>query len=226
MNKSIKDISEQLFQFTWGICEDGYEISFVKGNPNPKVILSGERSRDERDILEKSNRMKFYNPFVDTPELARHFATLCRDENGIIEEQSALKFANKYGLLGVVNESIEEWSEYSNFLKLLFDSLDQKKNGVECAKTIFNESDITPRFSIKIEGENSGAKHKRYLQIFPQRLIAAMWLMAAEELTKGVSMKACQRIGCSGWTSARSNKKYCSSACKQAAYRIKKTQPF
>ena len=66
------------------------------------------------------------------------------------------------------------------------------------------------------EGEN------RYgLHLYPKGLIGALWLQFAQSIDRNVQSKKCRN--CSNWFRAnRSDRRYCSSACKQKAHRARK----
>lgn len=215
---------ERLFQFEWAYCQDGYAVKgHIAPPPDPDCLITGERRDSARDIWAKSSDLKSYQPFIDAPGLAREFAGLKRRADGYIDTESAIEFAKKYGVLGLSgDETIEGWSRYADFFQRIFSRLVGGDAGIKEAMGLFNGSQLTPKFSVFIAGEDKGAKHRRSIHIMPQRLISAMWLMVAEELTKGVSLQACRRSGCSKWVTLRSNKKHCSNACRQAEYRARK----
>ena len=71
--------------------------------------------------------------------------------------------------------------------------------------------------------------HAFWHSLVPDDLVAAAWAQVARAVGGGVDLAVCERDGCGAWyeihpSQTRSDRAYCSNACKQAAYRNRKAK--
>lgn len=222
-NKNAFDDSE-LFDFEWFVCQSGHvtqKATAVRPEKiSRKFILStdGERYWDEIMPRQK-NEEKRYNPFINAPGLAKEFAQLpvSRDKK-IVDHTAAIKFANKYGLLGVdflsgrEPEKLKDWYD----LVILFDEIYGlvQMNLPQHAHLLFNKFGPSPKFKLSLC--NAELKRHRFLEIRPATLLGAMWIMLANDIGRGCDLQACKNPGCGTWFRKKSNKLFCTPKCKMA----------
>ena len=90
------DIRQDLFQFKWGVCIDGY-----------RGIISREGYNGSHDYLEPNSvNYRFYQPATDCPDLIFRFA---RMSNTVI---AANEFVNEFGSIGL--DSLAPWNTSRN----------------------------------------------------------------------------------------------------------------
>lgn len=195
-----------LFKLAWAVDPAGYVIDEA-GAIKPK----------------HGKRWKKYDPFQRPGMgLARTFSRI-PVRGGSLDRKRVFAFANDYGLLGinqsygVEKEDLEAWRDAVLSLRSIFDAIDKGKS--EDALYYFNGSGKAPlmRLNIPIEKEI----RKRSLELTPETLYGAMWLMAANELSLGTQHQKCKAPGCAEYFPRRRNKKFCSDSCKMAAHRAK-----
>lgn len=216
--------STNLFKMQWPRDLSGYE--FIEFSSH---TISNERSLIElpkqsyKRICPKNKNWRYYDPFTEAPELAREFSQLRVNDNEV-EEDAALEFINRYGLLTMrtpengQGETLDDWGNLIVGFRKVFKLIDTHK-GKEAAIT-FNQANLNVKMSLEISEGNT--QNKRGLNIFPATLYGAMCLMVSDEITKGVQVKQCQVPKCANWFPVRSNKKFCSNACRQAKHRKNK----
>lgn len=213
----------ELFDLEWIVSQSGHEITEEPKSEN----LSGRSQlinglAQTKKIAPKGNRWKRYNPFLECPGIAREFASLpINFQNDEVEHVAAIRFANKYGLLGLEfsggrkSEDLKGWSYLINTLDDIFLFIDSGE--IEGACTVFNKYGPEPRLQMRITP--AILKRDRFFEIQPCSLYGAMWIMVAEELSHGSQLQKCEMPGCEKWMKKRTNKRFCSAKCKQAAYR-------
>lgn len=190
-----------LLSMIWGVDQSGYQIL-------------------DSCVLPTRKRWKAYDPFEDRSGLARKFSKI-PVRNGTADGTAVLEFANQYGLLGLGRsdgmepENLEEWASEILSVRYIFTQL-KKGDQEEAAYAFTGKYVVLPmRLSVHLQGK----PNQRVLQMAPSTLCGAIWLMVADEIAKGAQYKSCKAPGCLEWFPIRSNKKFCSEACKQAAYR-------
>lgn len=214
----------RLFEFEWFVSQAGYVTQTATATSPEKIsrkfILStdGERYWDEIMPRRKAKEKK-YNPFKDAPGMAKEFSKLpvCRDAE-IVDPVSAIKFANRYGLLGTdfLNgrepEKLKDWYD----LVILFDEIyGLVQMGLpQHAPLLFNHFGPSPKFKLSLC--NAKLKRQRFLEIRPATLLGAMWIMLANDIGRGCDLQACKNPGCGIWFPKKSNKLFCHSNCKMA----------
>lgn len=207
----------------WAVNQSGHEILDEKIPKNltgrSRVIAELARSRK---IVPKGTQWRKYNPFFQNPGIAREFSKLpLKADNEEIDHTAAIRFANKYGLLGLSRsdgrepEDIQHWSDMIARFDEIFFLIDQGLNDAACK--VFNEYGPEPRLKLLVT--KASMKRDRFFEIRPTTLYGAMWIMVANELSRGTQLQHCQMPGCEIWVQKRVNQRFCSSKCRQAAYR-------
>lgn len=219
----MKNQESRLFDITWIVNEGGYEISranMPKDSTIREMIFSDYRAVDL--IVPCKDKWKKYNPFESGLGIAKEFSCIPFDlKTKQIDESAAIQFANRYGLLGLNHsngkggEPLNEWADMIILFWEIFNLID--KNLHEAARTVFNN--FGPKPQLKLSISTGDRKWLRSLEITPTSLYGAMWIMVANAITKGTQLQECKMLGCGKWVPIRSNKKYCSDACKQSFYR-------
>jgi len=227
MPKKRATEDEQLFELEWSVCKAGYKIAYATA-PIPKMVtkkyilgLDGERYHDEISPLTEG-RVRKYNPFIEHPGLPKEFSCIPFDgDRKKLNEEAVLKFAGRYGLLGIHHpnekypESLDDWYEYVILFSQIYFLI--KMGSSNHAQMLFNNFGPSPKFNVTIC--DAPIKRHRFLEIKPTNLLGAMWMMLANDIGKGCDLQSCQNPGCGIWFNRKSNKRFCSDACKMAWHR-------
>jgi len=193
-----------LIEFEWGRCIDGYRV--VKD------------SRGDQDVIAVSTRFELYRP-VEFPVLFQTFADTPADVGG------ALNFVNKFGALGGLgnirqgNEQFHSFIEFQSSLRQAID-LAQAADWaglIECYnKNQFGRGRLNSQLCHQPFG-------KVALVFVPTNLIQFLWLQFALHVGSDAKLLRCERCGApfrvGTGTGRRDTAKFCSNACKVAAFR-------
>jgi hypothetical protein len=199
----------EMIEFEWGRCIDGYRIS-----------------QDGENIEPISRRFEKYRP-MSFPVLFQDFIDIPP------EGQGALDFSNKFGTLGGavgrynISESLYLFLLRQEHLRqaiklsesadwpALVDLFNTDKYGT------FTRGFLTPRLRHQPRG-------KVVLVFEPTNLIQFLWLQFALHLGSGAKLLRCERCGSpftvGTGTGRRETAKFCSNACKVAAFRNRHAQ--
>ncbi|MGE0109048.1 MAG: hypothetical protein AB7S81_04700 [Bdellovibrionales bacterium] len=221
--------NDVLFDMEWSVDQSGYHVEHDKISEDVKgrERLYAEASKTDW-LVPRGGKMRKYNPFLQTPEVARVFSKLPLDpKTREVMPEAAVEFANKYGLLGVGifnkkgGEDLKEWSSIIDRFSDIFSLLDEGYAEIACYS--FNEFS---NWGLVMRPSISPAKKKgdRVFEINPKYLCGAMWIMLADELSRGTQLKSCGNPECSTWIKKRSNKKFCSDRCKQRMFRVRQKE--
>ena len=179
----------ELFKCEWPVHQDGY---LIKGKT--------------RQILPVSSDAVIYNP-LDHSGLFYDFAKIQQTEAGVLE------FANKYGLLRTAGPNyMEQWITHIKVMNALIDSMKSDKHSKQALNTIETQMQVVPKF-------DPGTLN---IHFWPVSLLAAMYLQFALAVRGNKTYKQCAWCGTTFEITpriARSNRVFCSNACKQAEYR-------
>jgi hypothetical protein len=222
----------QMIEFTWWRCLDGYRLKqsqpcllTARGRvPIEKANLGLARFaklRPSWGIATASDRFEQTTP-LEVPAL---FARFARDTPTTPE--GILSFCNKYGLL----------TEHSPHRKpgqseVSVDSILSEQKKMRKALDLYEDKDDTTLASFwnSIERENSlrielrASREERFRMILaPPNLLMAMWMQFALSACSQSKLFRCQRCNqpftVGTGTGRRSTSKYCSNACKVAAFK-------
>jgi hypothetical protein len=196
----------EMIEFEWSRCIDGYRIS-----------------KDGEKIETASHRFEPYRPtafpvlfqtFIDTPT----------------NNQGALDFSEKFGGLGFRGEG-------TTSLELFFERQEHLRQASELAESS-NWTTLVDRFNTDEYGRSSRGflkpqlrhqpRGKVVLVFVPTNLIQFLWLQFALHLGSGAKLLRCERCGSpftvGTGTGRRETAKFCSNACKVAAFRNRHAQ--
>ena len=187
----------KLFKGTWRVYEDGYTI---------KQHRSGQK-----EIVPLGNSTVNYNLF-DQAGLFLDFINT--DES----EEACLEFTNQYGLLYSAPVFLNEWLTDKSCMKRMVEMWETGKG--KGRKEVIGQIEYgmnnpeTLLFQIDSDTLN--------MHLIPTSLLVAMYLQLA------MAMQGNKKFGHCAWCGtafeltpsvARTNRRYCSNACKQADYR-------
>jgi hypothetical protein len=171
----------------------------------------------------------------NTEEYPGLFLTFLKTEP---TEQATLRFANRYGPLGLSenNEIIRSWSdvakEHDTFagwkseiaaMRMVFDSWKTQDTDWEWLQQqidgLLTQHRVCPRFGRDVK------RGKWTLRFAPSNLAGALWLQLAESIAGDKRWEGCP--GCGQWIEVktaerRADRRYCSEACRAKAYRARK----
>lgn len=211
----------ELFEFEWNVDSAGYEIT-ISSRPalsGQRTLLSAASESATHVIRPKGGELRAYKPFADAG-VARKFSSLkVIDEK--LDTDEVLGFAAKYGILGIAKnntpERMEDWKKLASYLWLIFEHIDHDR--LDIAQGLYNHANIAPPISVRVTGAGKAGKSNYSLKLYPSSLAAAIWLMVADELTKGKKLQPCELSRCKEWFLRRTNKRFCSDKCKMSWHR-------
>lgn len=203
-----------LFVFSWEKCADGYEIRQSK------------TATDRRYLRAKSDKWKGYEFYQKQHYgISRTFSEILKYDGSRLNDERLLKFAKTYGGLGISAsnnwEPLDEWLSWAQHFKRIYDYLDGD-DVLDHARalTFYNGPPkrlfVMPRIIPNVD-ENSRSpvyKSQSFFYMQPFNLLAALYLDLGEQLTHGADLQKCANSKCIKWFKRRSNKLYCSNACK------------
>ena len=193
-----------LIEFEWGRCIDGY-----------RVVKDGDAGQDVRAV---STRFEVYHP-AEFPVLFQIFADTSADEDG------ALNFVNKFGALGGLRSIMQGNEPVHNFLKLQT----CLRQAIDLAQAA-DWASLVERYNTNQFGRgrlDSQLRHqplgKVALVFIPTNLIQFLWLQFALHVGSDAKLLRCEKCGApfrvGTGTGRRETAKFCSNACKVAAFR-------
>ena len=192
-----------LIEFEWGRCIDGYRL---------------EGGYQDRNVVAVSERFEIYRP-NELPVLFQIFADAAATEEG------ALDFVNKFGAIGGIREIRQRNEEVQTFLE----SHAQLRQAIHAADT-HDWTILVELYNTNTFGRGqliSRLRHQRggtvALVFVPTNLIQFLWLQFALHVSSDAKLLRCERCGVpfrvGTGTGRRETAKYCSNACKVAAFR-------
>ena len=206
----------ELVDFEWRRCRDHHQIVPAEPPLSEFGKLIGGRPLPER-IEPCSHSAEIYRPLSTNPALFKDFANREHSRGGMLE------FCNAFGLLDRSTfVSIEDALEAH--AKMHF-ALNQFEVGDPSKLIELFEVFEFARTSIKLRPKEGG---RVSWVLEPDSLLHAMWLQfGLHAESEGVLLK-CQwcgkpiRVGTG--TKRRNTSRYCSNACKVAAYKLRKEE--
>jgi hypothetical protein len=216
-------IPEDLIDFTWTRCVDGYRLTKSKPRHDRPPTVGIESAGD---------RFEAYRPFEKDPALHMVFG---RDMKATPE--GILKFCNRWGMPGGGRFDVPKgrgglptrtWSSMSELLAVqaaMRHGLNLYEKGeysdfVTLFNTIYGAA--WTRMELRFGPPNSSLRWV----LVPPDLIRAMWIMFAYYVSSAAELVRCgncERPVLVGTATGRRNtRKYCSPACKQAAWKRQK----
>jgi hypothetical protein len=175
------------------------------------------------------NQTEEIDPIATSPSLYLEFSNTDCSSDGV------LKFATQYGLLKMNEgpETLDMWCYHIRMMHhaiLMWHHVQHKKPA--SITEIFRAHSPIYEGGLKYSLEpvpSSSSNKEGSLQLFlePTSLLAAMWFQFAGAIDRATSFGPCEE--CSAWIdqavdSNRPDKRYCSLACKQRAYRKRKAR--
>jgi hypothetical protein len=208
-----------LIDFQWTRCPDRYEIAVVKENPRDK------KSTAHQVITAKSERFESYRPLDGFPFLFSMFADADSTPKGM------LAFTNGFGVLGdmeqgpppafgrhIHGQMLEELLQHHSMVRRALKAFEQN-DPRELIKCI-NLRRFAGATAIRLQQVAHGGMGVAFV---PQSLIQAIWLQFALHASSGAQLMRCERCGTpftvGTHTGRRNTSKWCSNACKVAAYK-------
>jgi hypothetical protein len=193
-----------LIDFRWWRCVDGYRLRFDEANPSGLIEAVSEQ-------LERYRPEAF-------PALFRHFADTPPTGRGM------LHFADRFGLLGAIR--------LGPFLSIDLAGTLERQRVLRRAIKLFEAGDFSGlaeyynqnvpggRIQVELRAQPTG----KIAPVFvPQSLIAFLWLQFALHAASEAKLFRCERCGTpfrvGTGTGRRDTAKFCSNACKVAAFR-------
>jgi hypothetical protein len=212
----------ELLDFEWTRCLDGYKLNKRKPQSDKVWIelpgglgsLGNALQPDPDNISPNSSRLECYRPLKIA--LFKTFATWEATPEGMV------RFCNCYGLLRAPEEQriapvqwmLDEQKTLSITLMLL-----EAGDPAELMKRL-NSWAAGCTFGLQRADDGSLATI-----LIPGSLIQAIWLQLALHAASGAKLLSCDRCGkpfqVGTGTKRRSTAKYCSNACKVAAYKAR-----
>lgn len=173
------EFRQDLFQFHWAVCEDGYKQigNFYDG---------------KTDYLEPvSTNWRRYEPAAEYPDLFLRFLNLPN------EEGAARQFTNEFGSLGLQRHGADTGQSIVDFLKHhLFLSEIMEKVGAGRFDDAY-QSIVTPNFTTKMDLGVSGREggNLRYY-VVPESLVDYINFQLLKELSGEIEWRHCANPKC------------------------------
>jgi hypothetical protein len=161
-----------------------------------------------KQILPVGKDVVMYNP-LEHSGLFHDFAAVPQTEAGILE------FANKYGLLRDTTNYVEQWVMWNKLMNAFIKSIHSKNHNKQALENVEKLMQVWPRFD----------PDTLNIQFWPDSLLAAMFLQLGLAVSGDKTFRQCVWCGSTFEITpsvARSNRLFCSNACKQADYRHRK----
>ena len=194
-----------LIDFEWGRCIDGYRLT-----------------KNGSDVEANSERFESYRP-MSFPVLFQMFLDTPRSSEGVLD------FVSKFGALGglgtsifYANEPVESFCEKQDHLRHASELAATADwiGLVDCYNTDKFGSNAIGRLRSRLRHEPRGTVA---LVFQPTNLVQFMWLQFALHIQSKAKLLRCQRCGSpfvvGTGTGRRETAKFCSNACKVAAFR-------
>jgi hypothetical protein len=211
-----------LIDFEWMRCLDGYELVDTSKRAPRRWLVRGA---SPFAIAAKSQRFEIYRP-LKVSALFDVFAKTQPTAEGM------LRFANVYGLIGTTSRPsgrsrsearLDELLAHHAAMREAVESF-EKRDVDELLKRC-NESGYA-NAAIRLQLDDGGAIR---VALVPGSLIQAMWLQLALHASSGAELLRCERCNApfvvGPRTGRRNTSKYCSNACKVAAFKRQKHGP-
>ena len=235
-----------LFEFEWFVDQDGYELVGEVVGIWPETTLPV--------IRPKGGTLRGYRPLEEFPGLVRRLANLPRNENGKVNPDDILEFANEFGLLTALVQHRLEKDYWPSEALVVWESAVTSANGIvkkidkgeppRNVAELFNALPLPPvprrapfteihpvrdpyeppepTFSVRIDPDDRG---RLSMRVAPLKLLSALWLQLAGEITDGTTFKECEQ--CPNWfpvgpgTGHKRTKRFCETRCRVAWNRMK-----
>jgi hypothetical protein len=226
----------EIVDFEWWRHSDGYELDSAPTPPprrrprwwpkrmvdvRPQYERTFERYRHYA-IRSKSGRLEPYRPLNEFPALFDIFSRKPRTPKGMLD------FCNKFGLLeghyrNVTGKLINVATACNPMLyhhSLMHEAvLAFELKQVDKAITLCNSYSLA-KGAIRLHRNSNGAIS---IALLPENLIQAMWIQLALHIASGTRLLQCEHCSTpfivGTGTGRRNTAKYCSNACKLAAFK-------
>jgi hypothetical protein len=215
----------ELIEFVWARCIDGYRV-FKKEPPDPaeeaeyrrRGIVNLDPFPESDYITEKSRRTERYLPLENV--VFKIFADWEPTPEGMVS------FCDAYGPL-------YNWQEGHSIITPI-EAMLREQEALRRALIMFESRDPTELIAALDLGRAGRCAFRLWQTdegslspiIVPGSLAQAMWLQLALHAASGARLLSCERCGnpflVGIGTNRRNTAKYCSNACKVAAYKARK----
>jgi hypothetical protein len=219
----------ELIDFEWWRCCDGYELVEATSSAGASRWKTTPDSRTPNFVIaSKSKRFELYRPLSKSPVLFDIFARKPSTPKGM------LKFCNEFGLLGSEAFAQPPVSRkrptmerqglgLESHARLRQAVLSFEHDNISAVIGLYNWDGLA-KASIRLQQKSDGTIG---IALVPGSLIQAMWLQFALHVSSGIGLIRCERCSnpfvVGAGTGRRNTSKYCSNACKVAAFKIRKT---
>ena len=194
------------------------DFLLIRGQKDPPGVIEMLRPRSERT--------KRFDLFEFGPSTFLEFAQTPRTADGV------KVFADRYGPLAT-----QQWDFYGHYILFWYHAIREMRKAIDLwdkATTTGEFSKIIRVLERRSEEPRSGAdvllkkdplSASARLCIRPSYLLGAMWIQLALAIDGNLNLRAC--VECRRWFTlaagrGRSDKEYCSNACRMRAYRKRK----
>jgi len=221
-----------IFEYECQVCVDGYDV-ITDYYPDEDPRDKRRAKRIGRLLLARSKRIRRFDLFKNTSSAFLEYATLTT-EDGIKD------FTNRYGPLYTPMKHTEpivfNFSDVRAMRRMVKlwemsnSTSDYSKLNRAVQKTLIDETlyDSPTGVTVELRLKEDPLSGSARLSILPHTLLHALWVQLVLAIDGNVSLRAC--VQCRKWFTleagrGRSDKEYCSDACRMRAYRKRKARP-
>ena len=200
-----------LFEFECQVAVNGYQINF------------------DRNLQARSKRIRRFDLFKVNSSAFLEFAQTPATEDGIKD------FADRYGLMIFDDdEPIEWWFAAIRQMHRMVELWEMSKSTRDYSKLIravrkklilAGFEDERPGVKVELHLREDPLSASARLRVVPETLLTALWTQLVLAIDGNLILRGC--VQCRKWFTleagrGRSDKEYCSNACRMRAYRERK----
>jgi hypothetical protein len=201
-----------LFEFECQVAVNGYQINF------------------DRNLQARSKRIRRFDLFKVNSSAFLEFAQTPATEDGIKD------FADRYGLMIFDDdEPIEWWFAEIRQMHRMVELWEMSKSTRDYSKLIravrkklilAGFEDERPGVKVELHLREDPLSASARLRVIPETLLTALWTQLVLAIDGNLTLRGC--VQCRKWFTleagrGRSDKQYCSNACRMRAYRERKS---
>jgi endogenous inhibitor of DNA gyrase (YacG/DUF329 family) len=194
----------ELFRFEWPVSVDGYQIEKVE--VIGAGLLGTETGETTECVYAIGKETEIYEPLKQYTGLFYDFSETEQNKTGILE------FANRYGLLKHGPNELDMWMRHIELMRRVINAW---HSGAKI-KGLIKVINIAMEVDARIDPETLE------VHFWPRDLLSALWIQFGLAVSGQKQYRKCAWCGSAFEISprvARTNRLFCSNACKQADYR-------